>query len=53
MFGFQDYLRPYLPLSDTAVPVVLKVLSLAFGAVCVGLAFLADSLGTGLLQVPH
>ena len=47
----EDYIRPVLPhLADSSLNIIMKVLALAFGGVCIGLAFLADLLGTGVLQ---
>ena len=47
----EDYIRPWLPnLSDKQISVVLKFLAFSFGGVCIALAFLADLLGTGVLQ---
>jgi sodium-coupled monocarboxylate transporter 8/12 len=37
-------------LSDSNTPFILKILALVFGCLCIGLAFLADLLGTGVLQ---
>jgi len=47
----EDYIRPCCGnMSDSKVAVLVQVLTLIFGAACVGLAFLADLLGTGVLQ---
>ena len=47
----EDYIRPCRPdLSDSSVNIIMKLLALAFGGVCIALAFLADLLGTGVLQ---
>ena len=47
----EDYIRPCWPgLADNNVNGILKLLALAFGGVCIALAFLADLLGTGVLQ---
>ena len=39
----EDYVRP-------GINIIMKLLALAFGGVCIALAFLADLLGTGVLQ---
>eukprot|EP00092_Neocalanus_flemingeri_P018992 GFUD01020577.1.p1 GENE.GFUD01020577.1~~GFUD01020577.1.p1 ORF type:complete len:565 (-),score=132.36 GFUD01020577.1:115-1809(-) len=46
----EDYIRPFITLSDSSTPFILKILALVFGAICIALAFLADILGTGVLQ---
>jgi len=46
----EDYIRPLVDLPDTKTPFILKILALVFGFLCIGLAFLADVLGTGVLQ---
>lgn len=46
----EDYIRPLVKLSDSKSPILLKILALVFGLICIGLAFLADFLGTGVLQ---
>ena len=47
----EDYVRPCRPdLADSSINIILKLLALAFGGVCIALAFLADLLGTGVLQ---
>merc|ERR1712141_317219 len=46
----EDYIRPCRPhLADSSVNIIMKLLALAFGGVCIALAFLADLLGTGVL----
>ena len=47
----QDYIRPLCKVPDSRVGLLVKLLALVFGAACVALAFLADILGTGVLQV--
>ena len=47
----QDYIRPLYNVPDSRVGLLVKLLALVFGAACVALAFLADILGTGVLQV--
>ena len=47
----QDYIRPLYKVPDSRVGLLVKLLALVFGAACVALAFLADILGTGVLQV--
>ena len=47
----EDYVRPCRPdLADSSINIIMKLLALAFGGVCIALAFLADLLGTGVLQ---
>jgi len=46
----EDYIRPCISIQDSNSSLVLKVLALGFGFSCIGLAFLADWLGTGVLQ---
>jgi len=46
----EDYIRPLVDISDTNTTFLLKILALVFGVLCIGLAFLADILGTGVLQ---
>ena len=48
---FQDYIRPCYEVPDSQLGILVKILALVFGVVCVALAFLADLLGTGVLQV--
>ena len=42
---------PCYSVPDSRVGPLVKILALVFGAACVALAFLADILGTGVLQV--
>jgi len=46
----EDYIKPFINLSDSSTPCILKILALVFGVLCIALAFLADVLGTGVLQ---
>jgi len=47
----EDYIRPcFKSISDQSVSILVKFLALLFGGLCIGLAFLADLLGTGVLQ---
>lgn len=46
----EDYIRPFVNISDSSTPFILKILALVFGVICIALAFLADILGTGVLQ---
>jgi len=47
----EDYIRPcFKTISDPSVAILVKVLAMLFGGLCIGLAFLADLLGTGVLQ---
>merc|ERR1719347_677756 len=46
----EDYIRPCISIQDSNSSLLLKVLALGFGVSCIGLAFLADWLGTGVLQ---
>ena len=49
--SLEDYIRPWLPdLSDKQIAVIIKILALSFGGACIALAFMADLLGTGVLQ---
>ena len=47
----EDYIRPcFNNISDDKVSILVKILAVLFGGICVALAFLADLLGTGVLQ---
>ena len=47
----EDYIRPCCSsISNETVSWLVKGLAVMFGALCIGLAFLADLLGTGVLQ---
>jgi len=46
----EDYLKPVFKISDSNTTLILKILALLYGIICIGLAFLADVLGTGVLQ---
>lgn len=46
----EDYIRPCYTVPDSRLGYLAKLLALVFGAACVLLAFLADLLGTGVLQ---
>jgi len=47
----EDYIKPSCcKLPENRSALVLKVLALGYGLACIGLAFLADLLGTGVLQ---
>jgi len=47
----EDYIKPcHRDMTDSQVSILVKILALVFGGLCVSLAFLADILGTGVLQ---
>ena len=46
----EDYLKPVFKISESNTTLILKILALLYGIICIGLAFLADVLGTGVLQ---
>ncbi|XP_023341743.1 putative sodium-dependent multivitamin transporter isoform X2 [Eurytemora carolleeae] len=46
----EDYIKPCCTVPENRSTLVLKGLALGYGLACIGLAFLADLLGTGVLQ---
>ena len=46
----EDYLKPCISINSTLSAIILKSLAFGYGIVCISLTFLAEYLGSGVLQ---